>query len=152
MHRLEWDVSLLVCPRGLRLIRLGCAPPFAECVQVTAAEPQFFGLVFRIGEAVLACGIERHALVAMEGPAGAQLPDEFLPLCRIGLLWRSGAERAVVAGLAKGGAWVRGVPDQCPVDRLPGRPAICANRDLAAVELDAVIGMDVHLGALASRA
>src|SRR5215831_18766248 len=79
MHRLEWDVSLLVCPRGLRLIRLGCAPPFAECVQVTAAEPQFFGLVFRIGEAVLACGIERHALVAMEGPAGAQLrwPADF---------------------------------------------------------------------------
>src|SRR5215472_14163464 len=107
MHRLEWDVSLLVCPRGLRLIRLGCAPPFAECVQVTAAEPQFFGLVFRIGEAVLACGIERHALVAMEGPAGAQLADQLFPFRRIGLLRRSWAEGAVVTGLAKGSAWVR---------------------------------------------
>ena len=95
--------------------------------------------------------IERHALVAMEGPAGAQLADEFFSLRRIGLLRRSGPEGAVVAGLAKRSARIRAVPDQGRVDWLPGRPAICANRDLAAVELDAVIGMDVHLGALAGR-
>jgi hypothetical protein len=45
-----------------------------------------------------------------------------------------------------------GSQNQGAVDRLPGRPAICANHDLAAIELDAVIGMDVHPGALAGRA
>ena len=40
----ESDVSLLVCPRGLGLIRLGGAPPFAERIQVAAAEPQLSGL------------------------------------------------------------------------------------------------------------
>ena len=62
------------------MIGLGRAPPFAERVEVAAAEPHFFGPVFRIGEAVLAFGIERHALVLMEGPAGARLGNQLFPL------------------------------------------------------------------------
>jgi hypothetical protein len=63
-------------PRGLRLIRLGGAPPLAERVQVAAAERQFFRSVLRVCEAVLAFGID--------GAIGSQAVRQFAQsaICR----------------------------------------------------------------------
>ena len=134
------------------MIRLGGAPPLAERVQVAAAGPELFRSVLWVCEAVLAFGIERHALVAIEAAARAQLGDQVFPLLGVGLLGRPWTERAIVTGRAQRGARVGGVPNQGRVDRLPCGSAIGAKRYLAAIELNPVIGVQTHARALARRA
>ena len=108
--------------------------------------------VERVGEAVLALGSDRHALMAMEGAAGAKLGDQFLPLRGVGLLGRARPERTIIARLAQRSGRARRIPDQGLVERLPDRPAIRANGELAPIEFDVMIGVQVYPRALALRA